>query len=157
MNKKFKRILAAALAAITMTTAMTLNASATETRYWAVRYVPNSSGVNVSRCEITFLAKSSSSVVTESCTSYTSSVGDNGRIAKVRYWAYVTDINGNVIAGGFSSRYHEAVQTNKNIELSETLYKNQRLNLAYVLEQPSPDIVSCNMSGNIEFYGDVGA
>ncbi len=37
MNKKFKRILAAALAAITMTTAMTLNASATETRYWAAK------------------------------------------------------------------------------------------------------------------------
>ena len=150
---KMKKLLATALAVVTMASMSTVGASAS-TKGWTLRHVSGSSGTNIDRYEVNFIATTSTRVISEKCTSYTSGTGSNGRIAKVRYWGYAMKANGTVIPGGFSSRYHESTQGTHNIQLSAQLQAAQKLRVVYVIEQPTSTPVDCNMVGNVTFYGD---
>lgn len=86
------------------------------------------------------------SVFNENCSSFSSGVSSNGVHAKVRYWAYVADRNGNAVASGFGSCYHEVKNsTFLNHNLANRVDFEHRLVVRYELMNTYN--VSCEMSG----------
>ena len=157
------RKLTAFLAAIVMSvSAMSLTAGAAQTHYWAVRYIPNSSGTNISLDSYNFTAKKECASAIDRCSNFSSNTDRNGRIAKVYTWGYITfSDTTNIVAVMVSpsdetSMYYEGTHTYSPITFERpngatyTTTVGDKITIKHRLEQPTYGPVQCNMTGNTQ-------
>jgi len=153
MNKLTKRLTAIGAAMTMAVSMMSVGASAYQVSSgWYLNYasapgMPSSSyHQSITRQYQPVSSTNTFSVFNENCSSFYSGVSGNGVHAKVRYWTYVIDKNGNVFGPGFESNYHEVKNsTYYNHYLGTTVDFNHRLVVRY--ELINDYFVSCEMSG----------
>lgn len=88
---------------------------------------------------------------TSKCTSYSSGEDSNGRTAYVRYWCYVTKLDGTV-TGGTSSKYHYQVSSSGTKSNINTAFKyGTYAYVKYVVNKNSDENIVASMSGIYNF------
>lgn len=138
-------------AIITMSSLMTIDVGAAgwNVFYSTVPGFPSSSQKGT--CETILTVKYSEVVgkVTESCTSFSNATNNDGSVTYVRYWGYIAHIeSGDILPGGFSSRYHYATQSEHTITLGTTFNYLYKLTVVHKLENNFESRPS-SMSGNV--------
>ncbi len=156
------RKLTAFLAAIVMSvSAMSLTAGATQTHYWSLRYIPNSSGTNKSQDKRTFIATYNTVRATDQCSNFSSSTDDNGRIAKVELTGNVTNSESfDTIAvmkssTGQTTMYYEGTHSYSTLYFYDNgvqyiVQAGDSIHITHTLKQPGLGPVQCNMTGTTQ-------
>ncbi|MBQ4095632.1 MAG: hypothetical protein IJC65_04290 [Oscillospiraceae bacterium] len=154
MKNKLKKTFAAALAALTMTTAMAGTASATTyTKYWRLKRVPSSSGYLLYSTDILeFTPDSDKTSIQVNCPTFSSTETANGTIATVRYRAQAKgyDREGNVIETYtcFNYNYFQQIRTDmKTINFVTPYTYGDTLFVNFELQNYSS--VVCNFGGKV--------
>ena len=157
MKNKLKKTFAAALAALTMTTAMAGTASAADNHTWNVRrivqsgYVPSDS--HVSMHVLNFRTLDEITKIESKCSSFSSSEYTNGDIAYVLVVSLRMSQDGDLLSTVNTYHTHRATGEYRNIPMASIVEYGEILRMEYRLQNPHS--LACYITGSARATGGV--